>query len=107
MLYHILTQVIADGISIPVSIIEEVLDSSWPRLPDGFGHLPRVLAPDLAKQPAKVAKRSLSDLGPQEAIRDARMQLFKVGTPLLKGSGDLWFDPCVFGDHLAPLPSYG
>jgi len=107
MLEDILAQVIADGIRIPVSVIEEVLDSSWPRLADGFGHLPRVFAPDLAEQPAKVAIRSLSDLGPQEAVRDARMQLFKVGGPLLKGSRDLWFVPCVFGDHLAPLPSYG
>ena len=107
MLYHILAQVIADGIRIPVSVIEEVLDSSWPRLPNGFGHLPRVLAPDLTEQPAKVAIRSLSDLGPQEAVRDARMQLFEVGAPLLKGSRDQWFVPWVFGDHLAPLPSYG
>jgi hypothetical protein len=49
MLHDILAQVIADVICIPMSVVKEVLDPSWSSLPDGFGHLPGVLAPDLAE----------------------------------------------------------
>ena len=48
VLHDVPSQVVADGIGVPVGVIEEVLHSSWPRFADGFGHLPGVLAPNVA-----------------------------------------------------------
>jgi hypothetical protein len=76
VLYDVLAQVLAHEIRVPAGVVEEVLDPSWPRFADGFGHLPGVLAPYLAEQPAEVAIRSCSDLGPQKAVCNASMQLF-------------------------------
>jgi hypothetical protein len=48
VLHNVLAQVVAYEICIPAGVVEEVLDPSWSRLADGgFGHLPRVLAPNV------------------------------------------------------------
>jgi hypothetical protein len=39
--------VVAHGIWVPVGVVEEVLDPSRRHFADGFGHLPRIVAPDV------------------------------------------------------------
>jgi hypothetical protein len=80
-----------------------MLYPSWRHFADGFGHLPGVLAPNIFEQPAKVAVRSFSDLGPQEAVGDTRMQLFKMHRPPLDGLGVRSFVAHLLRDNLPPL----
>jgi len=64
VLHHVTSEVVAHLIGVPAGVAQEVLDPSRPRLADGFGHLPAVLAPNVFKQSGEVAIGSLADLGP-------------------------------------------
>ncbi len=85
MLEDVSAEVVADGVGVPAGGVQEALRPLRSRFAHLLGELPAVLALQASEQAGEVAPCSLLDLGPQEAARDAGMQLAEGVRPPLDG----------------------
>jgi hypothetical protein len=68
MLDHIPSEVVANLVGVPLGGVQQALDALWVPLADSLGHLPTVLALDVAEKPYEVALDTLPSLRASEAV---------------------------------------
>lgn len=74
MRHHVLLQIVAHGIHVPVGGIEQALHAIGGALTEDFGELPAILARDRREQAIEVAAGPGPHLGASKARRDRGME---------------------------------
>jgi hypothetical protein len=76
MLHHVLSQIVAYRIGVPLGRVQKTLNPLRVRLADGFSQLPTVLALHPPEQAEQVALHSLSGFRTGKAPGDTPVQFF-------------------------------
>jgi hypothetical protein len=100
MLEHILSEVVADLLGVPLGRVEQALYALRVTLADGLGYLPAVLALHAAEEPYEVALDPLPGLRASEAVAYPTMKFSQRPRPSADGGR---FEGPVLREHGAPF----
>ena len=100
MLDHVLPEVLAYLIGVPLGRVEQALYALRVLLADGLGELPSVLALHAAEQPNEVALDTLPGLRASEAVSYPPMKPSQRSGPSADGGRPGY---CALRDHASPF----